>query len=79
MQWQQGRMAIVTATEAVSVVTVAATMAMAVADNKQKLRGQATINKMGQAAAVEAETVAVPAAIVAERLQWQVGAWWSLA
>ena len=70
-------MAIVTATEAVSVVTVAATMAMAVADNKQKLRGQATMNKMRQTAAVEAETMAVPVVIVAVRLQWQVGSQWS--
>jgi hypothetical protein len=32
---------------------------------------------MGQAAAVEAETAAVPAAIVAARLRWQVWARWS--
>jgi hypothetical protein len=44
---------------------------------QQKLRGQATINKMGQVAAVKAETAAVSVAIVAARLQWQVGARWS--
>ncbi len=66
-----------TAAEAVSAVAAAATIAMAVADNKQKLRGQATINKMGEAAVVEAETAAMPAAIIAARLRWQVGARWS--
>ncbi len=62
-----------TATEAVSAVAVVATIAMAVADNKQKLQGQATIKKMGQAAAVEAETAAIPAGIAAARLRWQAG------
>ncbi len=33
--------------------------------------------QVGQAAAVEAVTAAMPAAIVAARLQWQVGAQWS--
>ncbi len=66
-----------TAAEAVSAVAAASTIAMAVADIKQKLWGQATINKMGQEAVVEAETAAVPAAIVAAWLQWQAGAQWS--
>ncbi len=57
------------AAEAVSaVVAAAATMAMALANNNQKLQRQATINKIGQAAAVEADTAAVPAAIFAALL-----------
>ncbi len=58
-----------TAAEAVSAVAAVATITMAVADNKQKLRGQATINKMRQAAAVKAETAAAPAAIIAAWLK----------
>jgi hypothetical protein len=41
---------------------------------QQKLRGQATINKMRQAAAVAAEIAAVAAVIVAAWLQRQAGA-----
>ena len=41
---------------------------------QQKLRGQATINKMRQAALVTAETAAMAAAIVAAWLRWQAGA-----
>ena len=40
---------------------------------QQKLRGQATINKMQQAALVAAETATMAAAIVAVRLGWQAG------
>jgi hypothetical protein len=40
---------------------------------QQKLRGQATINKMWQAALVAAETAAVAAAIDAAQLQRQAG------
>ncbi len=66
-----------TAAGAISAVAAAATIDMAVANNNRYCGGQATINKMGQVAAVKAETVAVPVAIVAARLQWQVGAQWS--
>jgi hypothetical protein len=40
---------------------------------QQKLGGQATINKMQQAALVAAETATMAAAIVAVRLGWQAG------
>jgi hypothetical protein len=39
--------------------------------------GAGNNQQVRQAAAVEAVTAATPAAIVAARLQWQVGAWWS--
>ncbi len=39
--------------------------------------GAGNIQQVGQAAAVEAVTAAVPAAIIAARLRWQVGARWS--
>ncbi len=39
--------------------------------------GAVNNQQVGQATAVEAVTAAVPAAIVAARLQWQVGARWS--
>jgi hypothetical protein len=39
--------------------------------------GAGNNQQVGQGAAVEAVTAAVPVAIVAARLRWQVGAWWS--
>ncbi len=39
--------------------------------------GAGNNQQVGQAAAVEAVTAAVPAAIIAARLRWQVGARWS--
>jgi hypothetical protein len=39
--------------------------------------GAGNNQQVGQVAAVEAVTAAVPAAIIAARLQWQVGARWS--
>ncbi len=71
LQWQQGRMEMATAAEAISAVAAAATMAMAVAENNRNCGGRQQSTKMWQAAAIE--TVAVPAAIIAARLRWQVG------
>ncbi len=39
--------------------------------------GAGNNQQVGQAAAVEVVTAALPAAIIAARLRWQVGAWWS--
>jgi hypothetical protein len=39
--------------------------------------GAGNNQQVGPVAAVEAVTAAVPVAIVAARLRWQVGAWWS--
>jgi hypothetical protein len=82
MLWQKQRQTLVKIEAAVAALTVMAveTIALVVAGSggnnrygggkqQQKLWGQATIDKMGQAAAVEAETAAVPAAIVAARLR----------
>ena len=74
--------AAVAALTVTAVETIALVVAVGTADGdgrqQQKLRGQATINKLGQAAAVAAVTAAVPVAIFAARLQWKAGEQWSI-